>query len=278
MLGSAITKQLKLAEIETLTASRTTGIKFDATSTDFAHLFKEASLAADDYVINCIGLTKARIDESSISSRELAVKLNVDFPTGLAKYARETGVKVIQVATDCVFSGNTGGYTESSPHDAMDVYGKTKSLGEIPSEAVMHLRCSLIGPESGRNSLFFEWVRKLPAGASVKGFTNHLWNGLTSDTFGRITAAIIRNSAFRSGIQHLVPLNIVTKEELVKMELNALGRNDVKVEAFETEQPIDRTLSTEDSEFNQRLFDLAGYPKLPTIEQMLNQMVAEMAD
>ena len=50
--------------------------------------------------------------------------------------------------------------------DALDVYGKTKSLGEIPDANVMHLRCSLIGPELGRNSLFFEWVRQQPHGAA----------------------------------------------------------------------------------------------------------------
>jgi dTDP-4-dehydrorhamnose reductase len=66
----------------------------------------------------------------------------------LAIFAEDSGAKVIQIATDCVFSGSNGSYLETDPHDATDVYGKTKSDGEIESSAVMQLRCSIIGREN----------------------------------------------------------------------------------------------------------------------------------
>ena len=40
-----------------------------------------------------------------------------------------------------------GVYVETDLHDALDVYGKTKSLGECQEPNVYHLRCSIIGPE-----------------------------------------------------------------------------------------------------------------------------------
>ena len=57
------------------------------------------------------------------------------------------GARVLQIATDCVYSGAQGAYVETDLHDALDVYGKTKSLGECQEPNVYHLRCSIIGPE-----------------------------------------------------------------------------------------------------------------------------------
>ena len=269
MLGSAVVEALQQKGHEVVIASRSIGIKFDAVNLDTEKLLTAASLQKGDFVINCVGLTKSRIDEASMASRSLSIKLNIDFPNDLAKAAEKLGVKIIQVATDCVFSGLAGGYSEGSAHDPLDVYGKTKSLGETPSPNVMHLRCSLIGPEVGRSSLFFEWVRQQPINAQIDGYTNHLWNGLSSRAFGKVVSGIINQGLFEPSVQHLVPADEVTKDELVKLELAALGRGDVQVTSTEDEHPIDRTLRTGRPEFNKQLFLAAGYKKIPTIEEMV---------
>ena len=276
MLGSAITQAMEGSPFEVLTASRSTGIRFDAGDLNSDALLQEAGISSGDWIINCVGLTKARIDQQSAHSRAAAVRLNFDFPDNLAVAAANRGARILQVATDCVFSGETGSYNENSPHDAKDVYGKTKSLGEVPSDNVMHLRCSLIGPEQGRNSLFFEWVRQQALNSSVTGFTDHIWNGLTSQAFGRIARGIIAENLFAGGVQHLVPEDIVTKAELVQIELDALGRNDVTVSAKETGSPVDRTLTTLSPAMNEAFFAAAGYSKLPSIDQMVKEACADL--
>ena len=278
MLGSAVQRQLVSAGLDVIEASRASGLRFDARELQSKELLERGGLEAGDYIVNCVGLTKSRINEQSIDSRALAVRLNVDFPIDLARAADNSGVRVIQVATDCVFSGAVGSYSESENHDPEDVYGKTKSLGEVPSHAVMHLRCSLIGPELGRNSLLFEWVRQQPEGASIEGFTNHMWNGLTSDVFGQIVSGIVKNGLFAPGVQHLVPEDKVSKDQLVRLELEALGRLDVKVASVEAPSEIDRTLSTENAEANRKLFAAAGYRNPPTIAEMVNSLCSELAD
>jgi len=269
MLGSAVTRALQERAHEVITASRSTGIKFDAVNLDTENLLKAAGLQVGDFVVNCVGLTKSRIDEASMASRSMAVKLNIDFPDDLARSAEQAGVNVIQAATDCVFSGLSGGYGENSAHDPLDVYGKTKSLGETPSPNVMHLRCSLIGPEIGSGSLFFEWVRQQPVRAQINGYNNHFWNGLSSLAFGKVVSGIIKEDLFKSGVQHLVPSNQVTKDELVRLELAALRRDDAQVTSKKDEQPIDRTLVTDRIGFNKQLFLAAGYKKIPTIKEMV---------
>jgi len=277
MLGSAVTQEMEGSSFEVLTASRSTGIRFDAGDLNSDALLQEARMSRDDWIINCVGLTKARINQQSAQSRAAAVRLNFDFPDNLATAAAKRGARILQVATDCVFSGERGGYNENSPHDAEDVYGKTKSLGEVPSDNVMHLRCSLIGPEQGRNSLFFEWVRQQALNASVTGFTDHLWNGLTSQAFGRIAKGLISENLFAAGVQHLVPADIVTKAELVQIELDTLGRNDVTVSAKATGSPVDRTLSTLFPAKNEDLFAAAGYSKLPSIDRMVKEACADLS-
>jgi dTDP-4-dehydrorhamnose reductase len=276
MLGSAVARELENKGIDFEVASRTQGLKFDATSVNAEQLLTQAELSADDYVINCIGLTKSRIDESSALSRALAVTLNVDFPYKLSVAAERLGLRVIQVATDCVYSGLRGNYSETDAHDPLDVYGKTKSLGEIPSKSVLHLRCSLIGPELGRSSLFFEWVRQQPQGAKISGYTNHHWNGLSSQAFGRIVAGIVTSNEFEAGIQHLVPTDKLTKDQLVRLELKALGREDVEVESTSAPDSIDRTLTTSNQAKNSAFFAAGGYQKVPTIAQMVEEICSDL--
>jgi dTDP-4-dehydrorhamnose reductase len=128
----------------------------------------------------------------------------------------------------------------------------------------------------GRNSLFFEWVRQQPNSAAISGFTDHIWNGLSSKVFGKIVAGILSENLFRPGVQHLVPADKVTKDQLVRIELDALGRGDVSVTSTTSPKSVDRTLSTENPDFNLRLFMSAGYPTLPTISQMVGEICADL--
>ena len=277
MLGGAVISQLRQHGIASIESSRTKGLLFDAQNDRADALLESSGLAKGDFVVNCVGLTKARINEEDALSIERAIRLNVLFPIELARAADQMGVKVIQVATDCVYSGLQGNYLESSSHDALDAYGKTKSLGEVRARNVMHLRCSLIGPENlGRKSLFFEWVRGLNLGASVKGYKNHMWNGLTSQTFARIVVGIVKSELFSPGLHHLVPNGVISKFDLIRLELEMLGRTDVKVEEFFASSSIDRTLATKNPHENFVFFARAGYQSVPTIREMLEELPWDM--
>ena len=273
MLGRAVRSKFLEKGFDFVESSRTQGIKFDAERDSVEDLLESASLSKDDYVVNCVGLTKAHMYERNPELVERAVRLNVLFPLALAREAEARNIRVIQVATDCVFSGKNGKYTESSHQDAYDLYGKSKSMGEVESQSVMHLRCSLIGPEGeGRQSLFFEWVRAAEPESQLYGYVNHRWNGLTSRAFARIVAGILEGDKFIPGPHHLVPADELTKYELIKLELELLAREDVQVEAFQAEEYIDRTLATNAPEINRTLFAFGGYERVPTIREMMEEL------
>ena len=223
-----------------------------------------------DYVVNCIGMIKHLIDENNKKSVKLANKINSQFPVELNDYACRSGISVIQVGTDCVYSGKSGFYSESDDHDPVDVYGVTKNIGEQSILESMLIRCSIIGKELiSRNSLL-EWVVSQPNAALINGYINHIWNGVTTLHFSQIISGVIKFGTFKPGVVHLVPKDIVNKYELIKLISSNFGRNDLQISQFEAEIPINRSLITIKPEQNLQLWSGGGYNQVPTIAEMVS--------
>jgi dTDP-4-dehydrorhamnose reductase len=225
------------------------------------------------YIINAIGIIKPRIREGdSVSLRE-AITINSLLPYHVAEVAASIGAKVIQIATDCVYSGLHGGYTETSAHDALDVYGKTKSLGEVSSPHVMNLRCSIVGPEVGRSTSLWEWAKGQPLNHEIEGFVDHLWNGVTTDAFAEVCRAAIENQIFFAGTSHLVPADRVSKYELLQQILARCERTDVRVIPTVSGVAVDRTLASNDNHRNLNLWANTSYSRAPKIAEMIGKVV-----
>ncbi len=208
-----------------------------------------------DWVINCIGAIPQKV-----SDLDVMWKLNADFPQKIV------GAKVIQITTDCVYSGFHGNYSEISPPDPNDDYGKSKLAGEKANS--MKIRCSIVGPDVSDASLF-EWVRQQPLGATINGYSDHYWNGVSTQVFANLAKGIIEANAWEKGLWHLVPKDFVSKFDLVRMIAKKTNRDDLKVTKFETGSKVDRRLVTIYPKQNEKFWEFAGYEKIPTIEQII---------
>ena len=109
----------------------------------------------------------------------------------LAKIKKEHNCQVVHISTDCVFNGKKGNYNEEDDHDCLDVYGKTKSLGENPDLTI--IRTSIIGEEITNKRSLVEWV-KSNTSKEINGFIKHFWNGVTCLQLAKIIYKIITNS------------------------------------------------------------------------------------
>jgi dTDP-4-dehydrorhamnose reductase len=225
-----------------------------------------------EWAINCIGVIKPHINESSAAEVERAIRVNALFPHRLARAAEACGVQVLQIATDCVYSGTRGEYLEADKHDALDVYGKTKSLGEVASPNMHHLRVSIIGPEPLKHVSLLDWFLKQPQGSSITGYTNHQWNGITTLHFARLCHGVIREGLKSKILQHIVPSGTLTKAEMMRHFAETFHREDVEIRSAEASVAADRTLATDDEAFNRRLWKAAGYAEPPSIPQMLSEL------
>jgi dTDP-4-dehydrorhamnose reductase len=273
MLGSRVGEELTQNEIQFAPVTRSSLGKCQLGVSQFddfeAMRGLEKLFGAPTHIVNAIGVVKPRINEAQTESVVNAIQGNSLFPRNLGTYCETNKVHLIQIATDCVYSGTKGNYLESDLHDPTDVYGKTKSLGEFSSDYMSLIRCSIIGRENENKYSLVEWVNSQLPDASINGFTNHNWNGVTTKVFGMIAAGIIQSNLEPVGKFHLIPQGKVSKYELVNLIKNELGRKDIKVNEFRADVVIDRTLSTELRELNIRIWASAGFKSIPTISEMV---------
>lgn len=225
-----------------------------------------------DYFINCIGMLAGKIkNEDSISIRK-AIKLNALFPHELSAFAKERGIKVIHISTDGVFSGKAECYNEDAIHDCTDLYGLTKSLGEIVDDHFLNLRCSIIGPSLFEKGGLLEWFLGQPDGAVVSGYTNHIWHGVSTYQFAKLCLKIIEGDCFdelreESSVFHFAPNEPITKYQLLCLFRDNFGKN-IKVEATQSdERTYKRILATK--YYKLRAF----YPHGLSAAEMVSELV-----
>lgn len=244
MLGSMVEAVLRRNErISILATTRST---FEAET--FATQQDHPSIHGVDYIVNCIGVIKPHCKDDDAEGVRQAIAVNALFPHILARAADRAGARVIQIATDCVYSGTRGQYGEMDPHDPIDVYGKSKSLGEVRWPHFLNIRCSIIGPEMGRCTSLFEWFMSQPEGGSVSGFAHHLWNGVTTLQYAELVERIITTpNAFDealslSHLHHFVPNTTVSKFELLTLMAKHFDKNVAITKVSDTGPSVDRTL------------------------------------
>lgn len=197
----------------------------------------EVSIEAADRVINCAGVIKPRIAQMSI---EDVLKVNAIFPRNLAKLCERAGTRLYHVTTDCVYTGNDGGYTEDSYFDAEDVYGLSKNAGDAAD--CMVLRTSIIGEETGQSRSLLEWARS-QAGTQVNGFVNHRWNGVTTVHLAELVRRIDSEGLYAKGIHHLHSPEIVGKDELLSI-LNDVYALNLTIRPVDAAVACDRSMSS----------------------------------
>lgn len=152
-----------------------------------------------EVVVNCVGIVK-QLPTAADPIASLTV--NALFPHRVAQTCGEAGARMIQISTDCVFSGRKGGYTESDMPDAEDLYGRSKLLGEVSGTGCLTVRTSMIGRELIRQSGLLEWILSNGYGR-VRGYTNAIFSGFTTRALGEVLARVIEERADLSGLYHV---------------------------------------------------------------------------
>ena len=273
MLGSEVSRVAKQKKLNLLEISRGGEISFDAESESFDHFAKRLNLNSDDWLVNCIGWIPQKATNDAKENIRVATLLNTKLPEEISQSREKLGFNWIQIATDCVFKGDRGNYHEDDLKDGDDLYGVSKIAGEKLSRRAMQIRCSIVGPGKKTNWGLYSWFKSAIKDGTVKGFSNHHWNGVTSTAFARLAVAIYENEIRTPLDQHWVPQDQVSKYELLRLFADQLGYEKSQVEEFATETTIDRTLATRNQEANKRLWQLAGYESIPSVEELCQEFI-----
>jgi dTDP-4-dehydrorhamnose reductase len=252
----------KLFKINNL--SKITFFKFDAQKDSLNKLKKY--ITKDTIIINCIGVIKPHINENVQDSVFNAIQINSSFPHKLnLKYLKN---KIYQIATDCVFSGKKGLYNENDYHDAEDVYGKSKSLGEVNNKNFYNIRTSIIGKELNSSKSLYEWFISQNQNSKLNGFKNHSWNGLTTKAYAKVLISIIENKINLPKNIHIMPKNIINKYEMLKL-FKKKTKKKIIIKPTIAKTTINRTLSTTHSKIVKKIWLESEYKKVPNLEDLI---------
>jgi len=241
--------------------------KFDVSKDPLEILINEIN---PDFLINCIGIIKPEINEENKESIEKAININTYFPLKISQLAKNKNFKYIQIGTDCVFSGGVGDYLEDASQDANDIYGKTKIGGETEHADKYILRGSIVGPESGDGKSLLNWFLSQNSN-KVNGFSDHMWNGITTLNFAKIVDGMIKNNNFNIHTQHVVPKDEVSKYDLL-IYFKKYFDVDVIIEKSNSSNSVNRSLKTNNQDENIKLWKDAGYSSVPSIEENIKEL------
>lgn len=161
-------------------------------------------------IVNCAGLIKQRAGQTDMAAM---IALNALLPHRVAAACTKAGVRLIQISTDCVFSGQRGHYAETDPPDANDAYGLSKLLSEVAAPHLT-LRTSLVGWQRGDAAdslLGWFWSQR---GQEAKGYTRAFFSGLSTPAFSRLLADIIEHHSQLAGLYH-VAADRISKHDLL---------------------------------------------------------------
>lgn len=246
-----------------------TYFKFDVLKDNIKKIKK--FVKKDTVIINCIGIIKPNIDEKKPKSVLRAIIVNSIFPNKLSdEFSKKN--KIYQIATDCVYDGKSKLYNEDAHHNALDVYGKSKSLGEVNKKNFYNIRTSIIGKEIKQHKSLYDWFQKQKMNSKVNGFTNHLWNGLTTRAFGYILISIIKNRINLPNKIHIMPKNLINKYEMLKLFRNKNPFKKIYINPVKSKTKIDRTLATEYNNKIALIWKKSKYKKIPSIEELIEEI------
>jgi dTDP-4-dehydrorhamnose reductase len=152
-----------------------------------------------DAVVNCIGIVK---QAAAAKDPVPSITVNSLFPHQVAELCRAEGTRLLHVSTDCVFSGRQGGYTEEDVPDPIDLYGRSKLLGEVSGPGSLTIRTSIIGRELDSSNGLVEWFLAQDGG-SVSGYTGAIFSGLTTAALAEQLARVLEEHPELEGIRHV---------------------------------------------------------------------------
>ena len=182
--------------------------------------------------------------------------LNGTLPHFLTETANPLGTRVIQMSTDCVFSGKQGQYQETDLRDGESFYDRSKALGELNDGFNLTFRNSIIGPDINEGGIgLFNWFMNQQG--IIYGYANAIWTGVTTLTLSKAMLAAMEQKL--TGLYHLVNNQSISKYELLCLFNRYFKKKNLTILPSKTVQ-VDKSLINTRNDF---------FFEVPSYEQMI---------
>ena len=232
MIGSAIFKRLHsessleiFGGVRDLSYAKFFSVSFQKNLLEYGDLADERSIpiilnkVSPEVVINCVGITKHKKDTNN---PEVVMPINATMPHQFASACNDRNIRFIHVSSDCVFTGIKGNYLEGDLPDASDLYGRSKTMGEVINGNALTLRTSTIGHELYTNYGLLEWF--LSQENECRGFSRAIFSGLPSIVFADVIKNFVLPNPNLRGLHH-VSADPINKYDLLKLIAKVYNKN-----------------------------------------------------
>ncbi|MDC0407648.1 SDR family oxidoreductase [Candidatus Thioglobus sp.] len=255
MLGAALVAHLSKFH-KVFATSRSKGIEgkniewdcFDLTSIKLLNNWLDR--VKPNVVIHCAAIVNIDLCEENF---DLASKIHVEATRSISSYLNHNNGRLIYISTDSVFDGKKHGYyNESDPVAPLNVYAKTKLMGERCTQLMSNglvLRTNIIGRAQKNNTSFSEWVLKeLVDKVPLNLFYDVNFSPLHVHDLSLIIEKIINKPIF--GLYHCASNDSISKYDFGKkmaeiFQLSASNINKISIENmnFKAERPKNMALN-----------------------------------
>ena len=164
---------------------------------NFSLLEEKIKKISPNVVINCVGIVKSEVEKNVKN----VIKVNAKLPKFLNKITEKHNFRLLHISTDCVFSGQKRNYSEKNYPDPIDLYGKSKLMGEFNSIKNIVIRTSMIGHETKHKRGLLEWFLKQKS--TISGFSKAYFSGLTTLELSKIIYKKILFNTKLTGLYHI---------------------------------------------------------------------------
>jgi dTDP-4-dehydrorhamnose reductase len=201
-------------------------------------------------VINAAGLTN--VDQCE-KTPDLSKAINVDLAKNIASACNQLGVKMVQISTDHLFSGEMPMLDEQAPVNPLNVYGKSKAEAEkqilnVNSSALV-IRTNFFGWGPSYRSSFSDFIiDTLVSKNKLTLFDDVFFTPIHTSTLIRIVHELVACDA--KGIFNVVGDERISKKNfgqkiIKKFNLDAelVNTRSIKDEPLLAHRPADMSLS-----------------------------------
>lgn len=206
-----------------------------------AHLDEIFSSGHYTHVVNCMWELS-----SSPERYQNAILINSYLPKIVDNYAKKYNFHFYHIGTNWVFSGIKWPYTIDAIPDDVSIYGLSKYLWEVQSQNSTTIRTSIIWIDILSQKWFMNWILGQIDGATIHGFTNVLWNGVTTLTLARIIDAMIDEKIEKQYLMHIAS-ETVSKYEMAQLIIRTFNKDVILIpdnEKIENRTLVSYSLNT----------------------------------
>ncbi len=269
-VGSSCIRELKSRGME---AKGVSGKDFSLTDTE---TLRRALLDYQpDVVIHSAAYTA--VDKAE-DEPELCRRVNADATAEIAKICAELHAKLVYLSTDYVFPGTgTASFEVGSETGPLNVYGKTKLLGElavreyVPEHFIV--RISWVFGPGGKN--FIRTMMKL---SETHEEVRVVDDQVGSPTYARDVAVLLAHmiETDRYGTYHATNEGFCSWAELAKEVFRQAGRSTRVIPVLSSEFPT-KARRPRNSRLNKSSLDRGGFPRLPRWKDAVGRYLIELA-